>query len=215
MVTLRISDQTLDLFPAKAVYWRERQTLLVTDPHFGKAAFFRAKGVPVPHGTTATDLDRLHRLLDETRATRLVILGDFFHAKLGRARRTLSNMRAWRRAHAQLEIILIRGNHDDHAGDPPRSWGISCVEGGFSDPPFVFSHEPETSENGYVLSGHIHPAVLLAGRDGSCLRVPCFSFGPRTALLPSFGTFTGGWTITPRREDRIFAVGPDEVVEVG
>ncbi len=214
MSILELCGQTLELFPEKAIFWRERRTLLVTDPHFGKAAFFRAKGIPVPHGTTANDLDRLRRLLESTAAIRLVILGDFFHAKLGRARRTLMQMRLWREAHPDLEIILIRGNHDAHAGDPPRSWNIQCCDNGLVDPPFVFSHEPEDSSEGYVLAGHIHPAVSLQDSAGNVLRLPCFSFGPRTALLPAFGSFTGTWVITPRQEDRIFAIAPDAVVEI-
>jgi uncharacterized protein len=213
VLSLSLQGQTLHLYPEKAVQWVEQRTLIVTDTHFGKAAFFRAKGVPVPRGTTEADLQRLTHLLSRTGAGRLVILGDFLHAKLGRAKRTLAAMRAWRSAHAALEIILIRGNHDSHAGDPPRGWRIRCVRGGFSDPPFIFCHEPETSDRGYVLAGHIHPAVSLVGQDGG-MRLPCFAFGPRTALLPAFGSFTGTWTLSPGRRDRIFAVGPEQVVEV-
>jgi DNA ligase-associated metallophosphoesterase len=206
--------QTLELFPEKALFWQERKTLLITDSHFGKAAFFRSRGIPVPENVTAADLARLDGLIERTAAERLVILGDFFHAKGGRARQTLQQMKAWRDARETLEILLIRGNHDEHAGDPPRSWKIKCVNAGFLDPPFVFAHEPDPHPEGYVLAGHVHPAVSLTDVDGSCLRLPCFSFGEKVGLLPSFGSFTGSWTITPGRRDRIFAVGAGEVVEV-
>ncbi len=214
---LSLCGQTLDLYPQKAMYWRERRTLLVTDTHFGKAAFFRAHGVPVPHGTTDTDLQRLSFLLEHTHAERLIILGDFLHAKKGRAKQTLQAIRQWRLRHAQLPIVLIRGNHDSHAGDPPRSWNIDCRRGGLQDPPFEFRHEPppDTEKlSAYVLAGHIHPAVTLMDTDGSQLRLPCFSFGERSALLPAFGSFTGTWTLTPRRTDRIFVMNSNAVMEV-
>ncbi len=37
--------------------------LLIADPHFGKAASFRSRGIAVPVGTTRYDLDRLAELI--------------------------------------------------------------------------------------------------------------------------------------------------------
>ena len=62
-VELRLLGQTLMLLPERAMFWRERQALLVADAHWGKAAAFRARGVPVPRGTT---LEGLRRLTAET-----------------------------------------------------------------------------------------------------------------------------------------------------
>ena len=47
------------------------------------------------------------------------------------------------------------------------------------------------------------------------MRAPCFHFGPRVAVLPAFGAFTGMHPVRVRRGDRVFAIGPDAVVEVG
>ena len=129
-------------------------------------------------------------------------------------------MRDWRKLHRDIEIVLIRGNHDSHAGDPPKSWGIRCHTGALVEPPFEFRHEPPHGERavthakGYIVAGHIHPAVMLTDRGGSQLRMPCFSFGPTYALLPAFGSFTGTWPLAPAAQDRIFVIGHDEVLEV-
>jgi hypothetical protein len=53
---------------------------------------------------------------------------------------------------------------------------------------------------------------LSAGNDG--LSSPCFHFTPQLAVLPAFGTFTGSHSIRPAREDRVFVIGPDEVIDV-
>ena len=79
-----IAGEQLVLLPERAAYWRRVQTLLVADPHFGKAAAFRAAGVPVPRGTTTGSLARLDAALARTGATRIVFLGDFLHARVGR-----------------------------------------------------------------------------------------------------------------------------------
>ena len=46
----------------RALYWPRAKTLFIADAHLGKAAAFRAGGVPLPAGTTADDLSRLARL---------------------------------------------------------------------------------------------------------------------------------------------------------
>ena len=47
-----VAGETLLLFPERAALLAQTQTLLVADPHFGKAATFRSSGIPVPAGTT-------------------------------------------------------------------------------------------------------------------------------------------------------------------
>ena len=63
---------------------RASAPLFVADVHLGKAAAFRAGGVPLPRGSTAADLARLAAVLQETGAQRLVVLGDFLHGAAGR-----------------------------------------------------------------------------------------------------------------------------------
>ena len=44
------------LLAERALYWPRAATLFVADVHLGKAAAFRAGGVPLPRGATAADL---------------------------------------------------------------------------------------------------------------------------------------------------------------
>src|ERR1700691_251264 len=109
MIEIDWGGERLAVLPERALHWPRKKTLIVADPHFGKAATFRQAGIPIPHGTTTTDLDRLRVLLAATRAERLVVLGDFFHARSGRQENTLAAIAAWRKEHRQLEIVLVRG----------------------------------------------------------------------------------------------------------
>ncbi|HEU0078482.1 MAG TPA: metallophosphoesterase [Longimicrobiaceae bacterium] len=116
---IELCGERLVLLPERAAYRPRARALLVADPHFGKAAAFRALGVPVPGGTTAETLARLAAAVERTGAEAVVFLGDVLHAKQGRAAKTLEALAAWRRAHPRLELTLVRGNHD--AGRR-RSW---------------------------------------------------------------------------------------------
>src|SRR5580698_3926992 len=153
--------ERLAVLAERALYWPRKKTLVIADPHFGKAATFRQAGIPVPHGTTATDLDRLRGLIARSGAERLVVLGDFFHASSGRQTPTLAAIAQWRSEHQQLEVLLVRGNHDEHAGDPPAEWNIACRADPIREEPFWLAHHPRAPRSGFVLSGHLHPALTL------------------------------------------------------
>jgi DNA ligase-associated metallophosphoesterase len=207
-----LCGERLVLLPEKAAYRPAHRTLLVADPHFGKAAAFRALGVPVPFGTTAENLARLTRTVARTGAERIVFLGDFFHARAGRARRTLDTLAAWREAHPELHLTLVRGNHDRHAGDPPDELRIACVDGPLPAAPYAYAHHPEAAPACYVLAGHVHPSVTLRGAGRQRERLACFHLGPHVGILPAFGDFTGTADVPVIPGDRVYVVAGDQVV---
>lgn len=210
--SLEIAGTRLTLLPERAVFVEREATLLVADTHFGKAATFRANAIAIPGGAE-DELKRLTSAVQRTGARRLIILGDLLHNRRGRDDETLAHVRAWREAHAALEILVVRGNHDTHAGDPPDDWGMECVDAPYALPPFVLHHHPATDANGYVLAGHLHPAARLMG-GGQQIKLPCFWFGERVGVLPAFGRFTDMLFVTPRRSDRVFVIADDEVIAV-
>ncbi|MEJ5298069.1 MAG: ligase-associated DNA damage response endonuclease PdeM [Armatimonadota bacterium] len=212
---LGMRGQELLLLPGKALWWPEQDALVIADPHLGKAAALRAARMPLPGGSTSEDLDRLSAMLDATGARRLIVLGDLLHAREGRAVRTLKAVSRWRERHRKLEIILVRGNHDSRAGDPPADWRIQCMDEPFALSPFRFRHTPdENGDDGYWIAGHVHPAVLLRGPARLRERLPCFLIGPAGAILPSFGSLTGAALVHPCAGDRIFVTADGAVLEV-
>jgi len=207
-VEFELCGQRLMLRADRSLYWTEERTLVIADPHFGKADTFRAFGLPVPGGADEA-LTRLAAAIDETRAERLVVLGDFWHARPGRTDELAEQLARWKAERAALAVDLVRGNHD-RAGPPPDGWGDWHDE--LIDPPFAFAHFPEPSPGGYMLAGHLHPGVLLFGRGKDRLKLPCFRFGERVGVLPAFGGFTGLAAEVPRPGERVFAVADGSVV---
>jgi len=206
-------EETLVLFAERALFWPRRQTLVIADPHFGKAATFRAGGLPVPETTTATMLERLTALLARTRAERLLCLGDLLHARSGRSETTLAAVATWRQSHAQMAFQLVRGNHDAHAGDPPADWAITCVDEPAVEGPFAWRHHPAPHEGAYAIAGHLHPAVRLNGAGRQSTTLPCFYFGAHSGVLPAFGEFTGTALVRPAAGERVFVLVGQSIVE--
>ncbi|HEX6850687.1 MAG TPA: ligase-associated DNA damage response endonuclease PdeM [Candidatus Polarisedimenticolaceae bacterium] len=212
---ITIAGRRARLLPERALFLERGATLVVADVHLGKAAALRAEATAVPSGSTTADLDRLAASIRRTGARRLVILGDFLHARQGRQPRTLAAARAWRARHAGLEIVLVRGNHDRSAGDPPAELGFACVDGPFVEEGLAFVHEPETVRGAYALGGHLHPAVRLRGPARERARLAAFVFGRRVGVLPAFGSLTGTAVVAPCSGDRVYVVAGESVVKVG
>jgi DNA ligase-associated metallophosphoesterase len=200
-----LAGERVELRPERALFWPRERTLFVADVHLGKAAAFRAGGVPVPRGATAADLARLGSLIAQTSATRLVILGDFLHAAAGRVAALDAAMREWRATQPDLAIRLVRGNHDARAGDPPRAWRVDVVAAPHALAPFLACHEPCVPPTGYALCGHVHPGIVVSDAVDSA-RLPCFVLGARRALLPAFGRFTGLAVVTRAAGETVVAI---------
>jgi DNA ligase-associated metallophosphoesterase len=207
---ITLAGEQVWLLPEKALYWPAHKMLVIADIHFGKAAAFRAQGVPVPRGTTTENLAALDALMARHDTAAIVFLGDFLHARAAHAAATLAAMLAWRARHPQLLLTLVRGNHDRHAGDPARALAITMVDEPHSVGPFAFCHHPDVAADGYVLAGHVHPVFTLASRRDS-LRLPCFLQGQSRMILPSFGAFTGGYAIVPEAGEQVYVSSGEAV----
>lgn len=218
VVEITLAGERVGLLHEGALWWPARQMLLVADAHIGKAVSFRRLGVPVPQGTTTETLDALSAAVERTAAQHIVFLGDLLHSARSHAPDTLAACSRWRERHAALQLTLVRGNHDDRAGDPPGHLGVDVVDGPLQVGPFALCHHPEPVTGAYALAGHWHPCVTIGGRARERLRLPCFWLGDEAScpvgVLPAFGAFTGMHPIERRAGDRVYAVAGEVVREV-
>ena len=213
-LAMECAGQTLWLLPERALWWPAERVLWVADLHLGKAATYRALGQPVPDGTTSENLARLTGLLHHYQPAQLVFLGDFLHAAQARTPSLLAELAHWRQGHAALEFLLVRGNHDSRAGDPPSALNIRVVDEPWPIGPFAACHHPQTDAGRYVLAGHLHPALTLRGPGRDHMRLPCFSVDKHCAVLPALGEFTGGWQVEQQPGRTLYAVGGGAVWRV-
>jgi DNA ligase-associated metallophosphoesterase len=200
--------------PQRAALWLDRRWLVVADLHLGKAATFRARGVPVPEGTTQAGLQRLTALIESTRPQRLVFLGDLLHAPEAHRTETMRRFAGWRARHARLPMTLVEGNHDRQAGAPPPAVRIDVVGEPWTEQGIALCHHPQAVAGAAVVAGHLHPCVRLHGAANDSVRLPCFWQRAGVLTLPAFGEFTGGATVVREAGDRVIAVADERLIEV-
>ncbi len=210
-------DISLQLLASKAVYWPAQQTLFVADLHFGKGTAMRRSGLPVPSGSTADTLERLSRLLEQCNASRLIILGDLFHARVSLSPAVCEQIDRFFESLTRTSLSLVIGNHDLSTGRLPPEWPIQLIRPGTLVEGLTLFHEPGIPVDGsdLALCGHIHPSVQVGNRRETLGKHPCFWLRQNCLVLPAFGSFTGTHTVMSKRSDRVWAILDDTVVALG
>ena len=212
-VELRLHEQTLVLYPEKAIYWKEESILLLADLHLGKSQHFRRNGIPVPVEVQQTQLKRLEQIINRTDAKEVMVIGDLFHS--------VHNVQ-WEvfaefiRGFADLRFTLVPGNHDILDQSDYARAGIEVLPLIYDRGPFMFVHEriDEVPEGYFSFSGHEHPGVKLKGKGRQSLVLPCFYFGESVGLLPAFGSFTGLSRIMPEEGSMVYAIAENTIYQL-
>lgn len=212
VLDIACQGEQLRLLHQRAILWFRRRTLIISDLHLGKGGVFRRAGLALPAGSSQQDLSKLSELITIHQVERLVILGDFFHGPPHTDEPAWQAFWAFRHYHQALHMVVIQGNHDRFARRLDLRDAVQWTDESVCEEPFVFCHEPGFDARGYVLAGHLHPVVKLHGRGKDRLRVAVFWFRDDYAVLPAFGSFTGGLQVQPEPQDKLYGVGPDVVV---
>jgi DNA ligase-associated metallophosphoesterase len=212
----KILDQQFWLTCNRTIFWEEEKALIVSDLHFGKTGHFRKSGIAVPASVYKEDLQRLIVQIQYFQPRELIIVGDMFHST---ANKELELFLKWRSDLPDINIRLIRGNHDILKDDWYKNAGIDLSRQTLSRQHFHFVHdisdhlnrkegyaENISDEISYFFSGHIHPGIRIQGTGKQSLCFPCFYFGEKYAVLPAFSRFTGVAMIYPEAGEQVFAI---------
>lgn len=205
-------DSNIRLLPEGAIFLTRCSTLIVADVHLGKSATFRARGLPVPEGDNARDLQRMLDLATKCGAAHLVIAGDFFHARAGITPELEDALDSFLSS-LTVSVTLVIGNHDAKLVKMPAR--LNAVPHLDLAENLRVIHDPAHADGDRLhISGHWHPVVRILDGRRAFMRLPCFLFRRNTLVLPAFGSFTGGGVMTAEAEDRIFVTLRGKVVEL-
>lgn len=209
-VCYKLRNQNLWLSASRVLFWEEAQTLIASDLHLGKTGHFRKSGIAVPQAVYKDDLQRLVQALQHFQPKQLVVVGDFFHSH---ANKELDLFSKWRSNFANLQVTLVKGNHDILLPEWYANNQITVINT-LQQPPLQFLHDPadSTFSENYILSGHIHPGIRVGSLGKQSMRLPCFYFGKHQGILPAFSGFTGLATIEPNDGDAVFAIVKNTIV---
>ncbi|MBL0307199.1 MAG: ligase-associated DNA damage response endonuclease PdeM [Chitinophagaceae bacterium] len=213
-----IRNNTFWVSPERCLLWEEENTLIVADLHLGKSGHFRKSGIGIPQSIYKADLQRLMAQLYLYKVDRLIIAGDLTHST---ANKELDLFLKWRKDFSLLHIDLVKGNHDILADSWYEEAAIKVSTWKMKTGPFIFLHDLKAEkdltaeEKGlYRFTGHLHPAINLKGKGKQSLKFPCFYFTKEYCILPAFSRFTAGFKVNPEKNETVFAIVEDGIMQL-
>ena len=192
-VTISFAQETFRPDASGALYWPDREMLIVSDLHFEKGSSFAQKGVFLPPYDTRATLTMIEDLCRRFAPKTILSLGDAFHDTDAQSRMEKTDRDRLGKLCARHRWIWVLGNHDP---EPPEALGDEAVEE-IKFGPIEFRHEASPLDHpidGAEMSGHYHPAALIR-TEGRTLRRRCFVHDDQRMILPAMGAFTGGLNI--------------------
>jgi len=186
--TVSVAGVTFAADISGALFWEEQSLLVVSDLHLEKGSSFAQRGVLLPPFDTAATLARLSTVIARHDPRTVISLGDSFHDREAHERLSPDNRETLTALQARRDWIWISGNHDPSL---PRDFG-GVVADEVAIGPITFRHEP-TGAAGEI-AGHLHPKARVSTRGRSVER-RCFASDGARAIMPAFGSYTGGLSI--------------------
>ncbi len=170
-----------------ALFCAETSLLLIADLHLEQGASLARRGLHVPPYDTEATLAMLERVLANTGARKLILLGDSFHDASAHDAIRPQDAERLRHITTSVETIWISGNHDPKAHD---ALGGTCVDEMMFGA-ITLRHIPaRLKKHELEISGHLHPGAAITQR-GSHVRTKCFVGDQKRLILPAFGSYTG------------------------
>jgi uncharacterized protein len=209
----RIILGDLELIPhlSGALCVPAHDTLIISDLHLEQGTSLARRGIHVPPFDTATTLALLANVVTSLKPGRLIFLGDSFHDGEGETRLQDEHFVQLRAIVKAQDTHWIIGNHDP---EPPKLLGGSGADeialGGLT-----LRHEPKKALRGETeIAGHLHPGCGLSLR-GRHVRGKCFIADHRRLIMPAFGAYTGGLSVTSPAFDGLFHTEKTKIWMIG
>jgi DNA ligase-associated metallophosphoesterase len=211
---IAVLGQTLELLSDRALFWHEEKMLIFSDVHLGKAESLQREGVAIPAESGFSDFHRINHLIHHTQPKEIIILGDLIHSRKSWSVSLKEQLLQFLNSHSSIAVSLVVGNHERGSLPILQKLPLQLLGDGAVRGPFQLAHgDQKASARTFQISGHVHPVVVL--RDGPLkMTWPCFVLSRKRLLLPSFGTWTGGFKVRRTPAHRYFAATGTETFEI-
>ncbi len=213
-----IAKNTFWVSSERCVWWEEENTMILADLHLGKTGHFRKSGIGIPQNVYKADLQRLMAQLYFFKADRLIIVGDFTHSVVNQE---LDHFKKWRKDFSLLHISLVKGNHDILDDRWYEEADIRVIPNHLVIRNFCFRHDLKTRKNEvipddvqYTFVGHVHPGITIKGKGKQSLRFPCFYFTQDYCILPAFSRFTGTYSVERKKNETVYAIADNNLINI-
>lgn len=203
--------------PYPALFLKEQKALVIADLHIGYESSLKDRGIHIPQNSYPYMREVVYRLIKETGARTLIMLGDVKH-EFGKP-----SAQEWVEVKDLLsflsdngvEVHVVRGNHDNYIIAILNRMNVPLHDPFMVLDDVLLMHghkEVEVPEEiRTVLMGHEHPAVSSRDLSGSRYKFKCFLVGrmgkkrQRLVVLPSMSPLSLGVGVNETPKDELLS----------
>ncbi len=185
---------SVELTPEKAAVIGS--TAIISDLHLGMESVLQERGFALPRVQIRDVIRSVEEIVEKYSIKRLVIAGDFKHEFSRNMPYEWEDVEEFLAKFSGLEIVAVRGNHDNFLAAILAKRGIELVESvEIDDYTVVHGHKELDSINaGRIIMGHEHPVVRVR-YEGGIYTFPCYLRYRGDAdiiVLPAFSPIVSG-----------------------
>jgi len=170
----------------RALFIKKEKAVVIADVHIGIEFEYSQQGVNIGVQTDKL-LERCKRLIEETAAEKLVIVGDLKHIILAKDEEQREMMRKERREVRKFlkvldeyaDIWIVKGNHDGRLQSKyAKIFGVKGMQ--IDDISFAHGHcwaGEEVMNGKIIVLAHIHPFIRITTKIGYSYLQPCWVRG--------------------------------------
>lgn len=222
---MKNNSSTLDniiLTPEKAVIID--RTAIIADLHLGFENVMQTKGIALPRLQIREISSHVEKIIEKYRVRKIIIAGDLKHEFSRNLPYEWEDVKAFLRLFQDIEVSIVRGNHDNFLAAILAEYGIELKEYDIVRD-FYVVHGHREAEYEKLIMGHEHPAVRLRIR-GAIYSFPCYLVADETKIvLPAFSPLMPGSNVLQEtflspilqkaRKIEIYAIESEDVVYLG
>ncbi|KPH14353.1 ligase-associated DNA damage response endonuclease PdeM [Chryseobacterium sp. ERMR1:04] len=205
-----IQNETFTLTNQRALFWKKEKALILSDLHIGKTAHFRKNGIALANHIMKNDLERLSILIEYFKPEKFIVVGDLLHAG---DNSDVDEFCTWKNQYSNIKFYLVEGNHDRISKTLVQKLDLDFRANQLKINDFIFVHDFDKSIEGFQITGHIHPGIVLNSAVKK-IRLPCFVQTENQLLLPAFSEFTGLDTKNLPKGGRFYVFTDSEIHEI-
>ncbi|MEZ0345718.1 MAG: metallophosphoesterase [Infirmifilum sp.] len=195
------------------LYLKRLNALVVADLHIGYEEALSEDGIFIPPVQASEIREMLARMVDETAASRIILLGDIKHEFGDVTRqewRETSELLSYLLEDLKLKIDVVRGNHDNYLISLLKKMNIPLHDPYLLEGEILLfhGHKPLPIE-GFeekvktIVMGHEHPALTLRDELGARVKLKALLdgeyMGKRVLVLPALSPLMPGTEVNIER----------------
>lgn len=189
---LKLSN--LILTPEKAIIINK--IAIISDLHLGIENVLLDRGIHVPRMQIDEIIENTRKIVERYNINKLIIAGDLKHEFSRNLPYEWDDVRRFL-DEVNVEIEVVRGNHDNYLGIILSKYGIPLVDEVVVEN-WKIVHGHQDCKSNMIIMGHEHPVIKIRF-EGGFYSFPCFlrisGEDKVTIVMPSFSPLLSGSNI--------------------